>query len=215
MPRVWATLALLMAVWAVSFNVTALPFFPTVLVGAGAAGVAGWWIRRSLTATPPLRLSPGAAALALVVAVAHFLVGRVVYDVGAGLLPAVATSATAVYERTAETPLLARVVLAGLVTAPLEELYWRGALQPAVTVADGVRHNVHGVPLRRTALRGLVLSGALYVAFTAVTLHPALIAAAALGAAVWGGLLLVTGSAGAPMLAHACWTSLMILFPPA
>jgi membrane protease YdiL (CAAX protease family) len=208
--RVAIGFVLLAATWAVTFNVETLPFFPTVVVGALLTGAVGSWARRARPAQdlPPFAVRPRHAALAVAVGIAHVLVSHVVFDIGAAILPAIAETAEGIYERTQETALLPRLVLSGLLTAPLEELYWRGAFQPAVGDAAARR-----LATRPRVLVAIAASTLGYTLFHVATLRISLVAAAALGGLVWAWLLEHTRSVGAPMIAHAVWTSLLVVWP--
>ncbi len=200
----------LFATWTVVFNIDTLPFFPTVVVGGVLTGVVGVWARRACPrdSLPGLAITPRQAALALAVAVAHFALGHVLFDVGDALWSAIGDSARDIYARTNETPLLPRLVLSGLLTAPLEEVFWRGAFHP--TARDEATRRWPALP---PPLLTIAVSAAGYTLFHIGTLKPSLIAAAALGGIVWAWLLERTRSLGAVVLAHAVWTSLMVLYP--
>lgn len=208
--RVAAGFVVLAVTWAVTFNVESLPFFPTVPIAGVVTGAVGLWGRAACPpgTLPRFAITPRHALLAVAVAVVHVVVSHVAFDVGAALLPAIGDTAAGIYERTQEAPLVPRLVLAGLLTAPLEELYWRGAFQPAVTARAGGR-----VGRRRRVGVAVVASALGYTLFHVPTLRLSLVAAAALGGLVWAWLLERTRSVGAPMLAHAVWTSLLLVFP--
>jgi membrane protease YdiL (CAAX protease family) len=207
-------------VWGLAFATRLLPFFPTIVAGGVLTGLAGWWVRRSergwhagepgRRTFPPLRVTPAQAAFAVTVGVIHLAVGHLLFAAGGRLLPELTATASAVYTRAASLPLVAAILLGGVVTASLEELFWRGAVQPLTTSA--LRHRWP----RLAALPGGTIVGIAlpYALFHVATGQLALVAAALLGGLVWGWLLERTGSVGATMLAHATWTSLMLAFPP-
>ncbi|MBW3621501.1 MAG: CPBP family intramembrane metalloprotease [Actinobacteria bacterium] len=200
----------LAATWAVAFNVEALPFFPTVVVGGLVTGAFGLWARAACPpgTLPPFAVTPAQAALALGVGLVHVAVSHVVFDLGDALLPAIGDTATGIYERTRDTPLVPRLILSGLLTAPLEEVFWRGAFQPAVGAAATRRF-----PRSPRALVAVAVSTIGYTLFHVATLRISLVAAAALGGLVWAWLLERTRTVGAPIIAHAVWTTLLVLFP--
>jgi membrane protease YdiL (CAAX protease family) len=212
--------AVLASVWGVAFATELLPFFPTIVVGGVLTGVAGVWVRRgvrgwhpgeaSRRSFPPLAVRPSHAALAVAVGVVHLVVGHLLFAAGELVLPELTATATSVYSRAATLPLWAAILLGGVLTACLEELFWRGAVQPLTTSW------LHRTLPRLVALPGGTVVGTTvaYAAFHLATGQLALIAAALLGGLVWGWLLERTGSVGATMIAHATWTSLMLAFPP-
>lgn len=204
--RIVASLAVLGVVWALAFNATSLPFFVIVVVGGILTGLAGLWVRaRADEPCPPFRMSGRDAALAVVVAALHYLVGRAAFAVAAALLPAMAATATSVYGRTGGVALGLQVVLGAAITAPLEEVFWRGAVHPHVSAAGRRRFGGYLVPF--------ALSVAVYATWHVVTWQVAIVAAALLGGIVWGWVVDRTGSLGAAMLAHGTWTALMLLAP--
>jgi membrane protease YdiL (CAAX protease family) len=175
---------------------------------AGRARVAPG--RERATHLPRLSLGPADAVLAVGVGVAHLVAGHLLFAAGERLLPELTATATEVYTRAGSLPLWTAIVLGGLVTAPLEELFWRGAVQPLTTSWLGAR-----LPWVLTLPGGTVIGTTLvYALFHVATGQLALVAAALLGGLVWGWLLERTGSVGAAMIAHATWTSLMLAFPP-
>ena len=215
------TAALLLAlVWGLAFGTRVLPFFPTIVAGGVLTGLAGVWVRRGTRGWhagererrrfPDLRLTRSQALLAVGVGVLHFVAGHLLFAAGEALLPALTRTAASVYGRAGSLPLWAAILLGGVVTAPLEEVFWRGAVQPLTSsfIDDHLP--------RVAALPGGTLVGAslVYALFHVATGQVALVAAALLGGLVWGWLLQRSGSVGATMLAHGLWTSLMLAFPP-
>ncbi len=218
----------LLGLWAAAFNLSGLPFFPLIAVGGSLTGLAGLWVRRGTLASldrpdadhpavvtaartlPRWRLTPRQALLAVAVAAAHLAAAHVLFDLGAHLLPRLAPTAEQVYGRTGEVSLWWALLVGGAVTAPLEEVYWRGAIHPLLA---GLLH----VRAPRLAARpgATVLAGAgVYALFHVSTGHLALVAAALLGGLVWGWLQERTGTMGAPMLAHGLWACGMLALPP-
>lgn len=192
--------AVLAPAWAAAFALTALPWFPLVAAGGVVAGLAGLWARRGGTRArvPPLRMQRAAVGLAMGAAAAHLVVTHLAVALAGRVWPGLMPSAADVHGGT-RPPLWAALLIAGMLTAPLSELYWRGALHPALVAA-----------VRRTRLRGLPgattgLGAVVYATFHLVTGEPALVGAALLGGLVWCWLAERTGTVGAPMLAHALW----------
>lgn len=204
--------------WSLAFNLDTLPFFPMVVAGGVLTGLFGLWCRGGTPASghalvlPGIAVTPRQALLAVGVALVHFALGHLLFRLGAAVLPAIGTSAQVVYERTGAAPIAWQLVLSGLVTGPLEEVFWRGALQPALAerVEDRLPRSVQ--PLVRV-VAVVAAATALYTIFHIATFKLALVAAAALGGIVWGWLLVHTRSLGAVMIAHGLWTALMVLMP--
>lgn len=211
----------LAAIWATAFVTEVLPFFLTISVGGILTGLAGVWVRRGIRGWypgeperrtfPTYRVTPGQAGLALVVAAVHLAVGHALFALGSLILPGITAGAAEVYGRASAVPLWLAIILGGLVTAPLEEIYWRGAVQPLTGPLLSSR-----LPwLMKVPFGRLIGVTTLYTVFHVATGQLALVFAALLGGLVWGWLLDRTGSLGATMIAHGAWTSLMLVFPPA
>lgn len=201
-------------VWGIAFNATSLPFFPLVVAGGVVTGLVGFWVRSAPDEDqPPFAVTPRVAALAVGVALAHFAVGHALFAVAARVVPSLTATALEVYQRSDSLPIWGQILLGAVLTAGLEEVFWRGAF--TTMVADRVRGRLpEGLGERRRGLALVLVSTAGYALFHVATLNLALVAAAALGGLVWGSLLLRTQSVGATMIAHVLWTALMILFPP-
>lgn len=218
----------LLGLWAAAFGLTGLPFFPLIAVGGIVTGLAGLWVRRGAVAAlgqggaggpadaaaaralPRWTLTPRHALLAAVVALAHLGLAHVLFDLGAFVLPQLAPTAEQVYGRAGEVSLWWALLLGGAVTAPLEEVYWRGAIHPLVVGMFRAR-----LPrLARVPGATLVSGAGLYALFHVATGHAALVAAALLGGLVWSWLQERSGSLGTPMLAHALWACGMLALPP-
>jgi membrane protease YdiL (CAAX protease family) len=216
--RTLVSVAVLAVIWAVAFQVTDLPFFPLIAGGGIVTGLAGLWVRRAISPAatggpswpPGIRLTRRHATLALVVAVLHLAVSHALFAIGSWLLPALVPTAEEVFGRAGELSLWWALLLGGVVTAPLEEVFWRGAAQPLVTTAVTTRMPRLGA----TPFAPVVLGALAYAAFHAVTGQLALVAAALLGGLVWGWLLEHTRSVGTSMLAHGLWAVGILVLPP-
>jgi membrane protease YdiL (CAAX protease family) len=210
----------LTVVWGAAFATELLPFFPTIVAGGILTGLAGLWVRGGTRGWhagederrgfPALALKPAHARLAVVVAVAHFAIGHGLFAVGEQVLPALTETASSVYTRAGNIPVWAAVLLGAVITAPLEEVFWRGGVQPLTS--SFVRDRWPGIAARPGGT--VIATTIVYSAFHLATGQVALVAAALLGGLVWGWLLERTGSLGATMLAHGLWTGLMLVFPP-
>jgi membrane protease YdiL (CAAX protease family) len=106
-----------------------------------------------------------------------------------------------IYDQRKGLPRAVALLLAAGVTAPAEELFWRGLVQGRLAEAIGW-------PLAALATWGI------YVAVNAASESLPIIAGAIVSGAVWGGLTLWTHGVLASLLCHAVWTALMLSFPP-
>jgi membrane protease YdiL (CAAX protease family) len=191
-----------------------------VLIAAGALGmVIGWRLSVSgkisiWVSSPVLFLAIGSAALAT---------GRVslspkvnpwlaaIAGAGAGATAVFVWVASRwevfdrhvaeLYARRTGLPLPAAILLAAGITAPGEEVFWRGLAQ--WRFAEGL-----GWP--KAVLVVLGASVACYLASQSLPI----IAGAVVAGAVWGGLALWTHGVLASILCHVVWTALMVGVPP-
>lgn len=105
------------------------------------------------------------------------------------------------YARQAALPLVGAILLAAVVMAPGEELFWRGMFQAELSdVLD-------------SKAAGAAISWAVYAAANLPSRNLAIIAGALVGGAVWSALAWWTGGALASIVSHALWTALMLWFP--
>lgn len=140
--------------------------------------------------------------LALPVAALHLAASYVAIPVAEAIVPLIGEQAEAlVLDARGGLPTIAVALIAALVIAPLEELFWRGSVQPSLGVG-------------RPPLHAVAIGTAAFVAFHLPTLQLPLISAALLGGLVWGWLRERTGGLAAPAIAHAIWTGAMVLVPP-
>lgn len=140
--------------------------------------------------------------LALPAAALHLGLSYVLIPVAEAIVPLIGRQAEEiVLGARGGLPTVVVALIAAIVIAPLEELFWRGSVHPSLAVG-------------RTWWQAVLLSTATFVGFHLPTLQLPLISAAALGGLVWGWLRERTGGLAAPVLAHAIWTGAMVLVPP-
>lgn len=196
-----AAVALLTPLWALAvLRGDHLPVLWVSLAAAVAVGAAG----SVLLVRHGARLQAGHDVwLALPVAAVHLAVSYVAIPVATAVVPLVGEQADAlVLDATDALPTIAVAMIAGLVIAPLEELFWRGAVQPSLGAG-------------RPPLAATAVGTAAFLAFHLPTLQLPLIGAALLGGVAWGWLRERTEGLAAPVVAHAIWTATMVLAPPA
>jgi membrane protease YdiL (CAAX protease family) len=97
-------------------------------------------------------------------------------------------------------PVVAVVVSAG-VSAVGEELFWRGLVQPRLSVAAG------------SAVAGAILGWVVYVVANLPSANLEIVAGAVVGGAAWTALAWWTAGDAASIACHAAWTTLMVGFP--
>ena len=140
--------------------------------------------------------------LALPAAALHLAVSYVAIPVATALVPLIGEQAEGlVFDARGGLPTAAVAAIAAVVVAPLEEVFWRGAVQPLVGTG-------------RAPIATVVLTSLVFVAYHVPTLQLPLISAAALGGLVWGWLRERTDGVSAPIVAHAIWTAAMVVVPP-
>jgi hypothetical protein len=106
-----------------------------------------------------------------------------------------------IYDQRKGLPMSLALVLAALVVAPGEELFWRGLFQSRVAATTGWP-------------AAAVLTWLVYVTANAASRSLPILFGALVSGAVWGALALWTHGVLASLLCHAVWTSLMLVFPP-
>jgi uncharacterized protein len=124
----------------------------------------------------------------------------VVFMAGAHRIPAVARHTADLYAE--EGSRAATLAVSVLVSAPGEELLWRGAVLGVLSAT-----------LDSTALAAVV-AWAGFVAVNAISGRIPIVLGAVVGGGVWTALAWWTGGVAAPIACHALWTGLMVLFPP-
>lgn len=116
-------------------------------------------------------------------------------------VPAVTRHTASLYDEGSGSPATVLAVSV-LVSAPGEELLWRGV--------------VLGVLARSTGSAGLaaVLCWGAFVAVNVVSGRIPILLGAVVGGAAWTAVAWWTGGVAASIACHSLWTALMILFPP-
>jgi membrane protease YdiL (CAAX protease family) len=197
-----------------------------VVVGvAGAlAEAAAWWAIASRGADLWRLMPPVLVAIAVAAAVVRppVLASRVdpgaawVVGAAAGIglyvatraFVAVATRSTrfraatrAIYGRAEPVAIWVALALSLVVTAPAEEVFWRGLVQGGLDDAAGP-----------AVAAGVAWLG--YVAVNLASRSAPIVLAAAVGGAVWAGLGWWSGGVAASLASHILWTGLMLGLPP-
>jgi len=195
-----------------------------VIVGGAALEAAAWWLVAFRGAdvwrvSVPALVAAGAAALLLGPAWSPDVDPALAVGVGAasGAALYVATRAfvvvvrpwapfgrhsLAMYRRQGQRSLGWALLLSAALSAPGEEVFWRGFLQPEIASALDGRAGV-----------AAVIAWAAFVAVNVPSANLAIVAGAAVGGALWCSLGWWSGGALAPLASHALWTALMLTFP--
>lgn len=106
-----------------------------------------------------------------------------------------------IYDQRKGLSLPAALLLAAVVVAPGEELFWRGLFQGRLAGATGW-------------LVATAVTWAVYVTVNAAGGSLPILAAAIVSGATWGALALWTHGVLASLMSHAVWTALMVALPP-
>jgi membrane protease YdiL (CAAX protease family) len=106
-----------------------------------------------------------------------------------------------IYDQRRGLSLPAALLVAALVVAPGEELFWRGLFQSRSVELFG-------------SLGGAVVAWAVYVAANGASQNLPIIAGAVVAGAVWSALTFWTHGILASLLCHVVWTALMVSVPP-
>jgi membrane protease YdiL (CAAX protease family) len=121
----------------------------------------------------------------------------------AGRWPSLARHTAALYGAREDVSPGVALMVAALVTAPGEELLWRGVVLGTLGRAFD------------STTAAAVLAWAAYVAVNAVSASVPIVLGAIVGGAAWTALAWWTGGVVAGIVCHVVWTALMILRPPA
>lgn len=167
-----------------------------VLVGLGAVAL---FAGRPTLAEDPVP----AAAVGVVAGVLLYLATAAFVAIVAPRWAAFRLQSAQMYGRRERLSLGAVLLLSALLMVPGEELFWRGLVLPELR--SGVGDDAVAA----------ILAWAAFVAANVPSLNLAIVAGAAVGGAAWVALAMWSGGVLAGLLCHACWTGLMLVFPPA
>lgn len=159
-------------------------------------GVAAALVRRPVIASD---MSPGAALALGVLAGVLLYVATVIFVAVVSSWRAFQRQTTETYALAEDVPIATVALLAGVMVAG-EELFWRALVQPRFAEAG------RGI--------GAALTWLAFVLVNSASSRLPIIAAAAVGGAVWALLAWWTGGMLASLLCHLIWTTLMIVRPP-
>lgn len=195
-----------------------------VIVGGAALEAAAWWLVAFRGAdvwrvTVPALVAAGTAALLLGPAWSPDVDAALAVGVGAasGVALYLATRAfvvvarpwiafgrhsVAIYDRQGRRSLGWALLLSAALSAPGEEVFWRGLAQPETASALDGRAGV-----------AALIAWAAFVVASLPSANLAIVAGAAVGGALWSSLGWWSGGALAPLASHALWTALMLAFP--
>jgi membrane protease YdiL (CAAX protease family) len=184
-------LAVAALAWAWLFASIRRRFWPHAAAAGTAIGAYGAVAQRSRLGA---LLAPSVADAAVGVAAAALLYGMfwLGYQLLGRLLPSVADLVGQLYGMRGDTGVVA-VVLTLVVVSSCEELFWRGLIQERA---------------------GFVLALAGYVAVLVWSRNWALMLAAAVGGAWWGGLFAWRETLVAPIVCHALWDLAVVVWLP-
>jgi membrane protease YdiL (CAAX protease family) len=196
-----------------------------VLMAAGAVGVLVAWrlvVAGRVSVWMAMGAATGGAGLASVATGRLSLSPQLAWawsaaaGVGAGIVLYVATAVFVlvvrrwsyfdrhveeIYDQRRGLRLSLALVIAALVVAPGEELFWRGLFQGRLADATGW-------------LAATVLTWLVYVAANAASQSLPIVFGALVSGAVWGALAFWTHGVLASVACHMVWTGLMLVLPP-
>jgi membrane protease YdiL (CAAX protease family) len=144
---------------------------------------------------------PAAVGIGLAAGVLLY-VATVAFMAQARRVPVVARHTASLYREGSGRPGAAVLAVSVLVSAPGEELLWRGVVLGVLAGALG------------SAGIAAVACWAAFVAVNVVSGRIPIILGAVVGGAVWTALAWWTGGVAASIACHAAWTGLMIVRPP-
>lgn len=153
------------------------------------------------TGEPSAGRSPWLAAGGGVLAGAALYAATAAFLSVAGRWPPLHRHAAELYGSRRGVSLTRALVISVAVTAPGEELLWRGVVLGTLGSAFA-------------PWAAAVLAWSAYVAANAVSGSVPIVLGAVVGGAAWTGLAVWTGGVVASIACHVVWTGLMIVFPP-
>jgi membrane protease YdiL (CAAX protease family) len=172
--------------------------FPAMALVLGAAALAALASGR-VSLSP--RIAPAAAAAAGVGAGVGLYAATVGFVLLVRRWPFFDRHVAGIYDQRRGYSLGGALVIAALVVAPAEELFWRGLVQ--TELADDLGW-----------VAGSVMAWAIYVVANAASGSLAILAGTVVSGAVWGALALWSRGVLSSIACHAVWTALMIVWPP-
>jgi uncharacterized protein len=142
-----------------------------------------------------------AVGLGVLAGVVLWLATLAFMAVAAARVPALARHTSALYGERGNRSLVAALAVPLVLSAPGEELLWRGVVLGVLARA------VDGVP-------ATALTWAVFVVVNVVSGSLPIVLGAVVGGAVWTWLAWWTGGVVASIACHVVWTGLMIALPP-
>ena len=187
----WVVAARGRSIWVVMPSLYAVLGAVSLVVAPAAGRARAWhgWAGASLTAELGWGIASGLALYVATRAVVPIL----------GRWPSFARQTVTIYGPERRVGPVAAVALSLVVVAG-EELLWRRAVQQGLAVDAALAAGLTWT----ASLAANVASGSLPI-----------VAAAAVGGAVWGAGAWLSGGVVVPLVSHAVWTSLMLMLPPA
>jgi Type II CAAX prenyl endopeptidase Rce1-like len=195
----WAVPAAVLATAAVypaAFRLRLVPFWPAMVALAALSWWAAWHPFLPARLHPTWRLAAMGAAAGL---------GLYALSCGGAVMlrqTPLWAGVQEVSDLAGSVPPALAVLLAAAVTAPAEEVLWRGAVFARATRGLG------------PGWRPVAATTGLYAAVVALSGHPVLPLAALACGAVWARQRQVTGSLAPGVVSHAVWASLLLLYLP-
>ena len=179
----------------VAGRVTVWAAMGTASGGAGLASLA--------TGRPSLspRIAWGRAALAGIAVGVLLYLATAAFVLVVRLWPRFDRHVEEIYDQRKGLSLPVALVVAALVVAPGEELFWRGLFQ--WRLAGATSWTV-----------GALITWVVYLAVNTASGSLPIVFGAMVSGAVWGALALWTHGVLASLLCHSVWTALMLVFPP-
>ncbi len=175
-------------------------FWLLISVGTALLGVLALWLRRGWVQDGGPR--QGDFAIGLGGAVGLYAVFWLVSLLLPHVWPSAIYQLAALYTLVAVAPWQLVGILAALVVAPGEELFWRGLLLPAL--------RERGLP----PWAAVVAAAACYGAAHLFSGNPLLAVAAFAGGLAWGAMYLRIGRLSPVIISHALWDLAVLLFFP-
>lgn len=215
-PLAWLVLVAISSAWSVFVAVG------TVMTGgfivATALSVWAWVLVRDPD-DPPGWHAGSDAWFSPAVAAGHIAISHVLFIILAPIAGFLVVMAQRMVSSATDSVPTWQVALVAMVfIVPVEELAWRGLVQPRFARVSA-QLDPGGGQRRRLGANdnewaAIVATTVLFCLFQLFTGNLALVGAALLGGFTWGWLQVRSGGLLAPVLAHSLWTGAMTMAPP-
>jgi len=194
-----STILLALFFWFVTFHLTWNIFW--IKISCSAALLTMLSLAFEAAILKRIRFSPKGFLTGLLSAVLLYLMFWSAKTLSTKMFPFAAHQITGIYQKGMGMPLWLVALILFFVTAPFEEIYWRGFLQ-------------HNLMKRYGPWQGWILSTSIYVGVHIWSFNLMLIGAAAVAGAYWGLMYLRLKNLAPVIISHSLWSVFIFSIVP-